>query len=344
MAHSVDVIIPHYKGRKKLFNCLETLSKTDYDDFRIILVDNGCIDDSCVEAKSRFPQIEIIKLEINLGFAGGCNAGVKHSDRELVALLNDDTEVEPQWLSRLVEAVVSDDNIAAAQPKLRWIEDKSKFDYAGAAGGLMDIFGYPFCYGRIFETIETDEGQYDWVKDIFWASGSATLYRRELFLSAGGLDERFFAHQEEIDLNWRYQLMGYKIVSVPQAVVYHYAGATLPAANYKKKYLNHRNSIMMLMKNYQLGTLLWLLPIRIILETCAMALAVIQGDFRRIFAIIGALVWNLFHLPLIFDSRDEIKKIRKMEDKVIMKRLYNGAVALQYYIFSKKTYFQLMNK
>lgn len=342
MAHQVDVIIPHYKGREKLLNCLESLFRTEYDDFKVILVDNGCVDESCDEAKKLFPEIEILKLEKNLGFAGGCNAGVRSGSGEFAALLNDDTEVQPDWLRRLVDAMVADEKVAAAQPKMRWILDKSKFDYAGAAGGMMDIFGFPFCYGRMFETIETDEGQYDWVREIFWASGSATLYRRKLFLEAGGLDERFFAHQEEIDLNWRYQLMGWKIIAVPQAVVYHYAGATLPAAGFKKKYLNHRNSIMMLVKNYRLRTLFLLLPLRLALEGCAMALAVKQGDFKRILAIIGAIGWNIYHLPILMLSKERANKLRRIGDREIMSRMYKGSVALQYYLFSKKNYFQLV--
>ena len=343
MLPHVDVIIPHYKGSEKLMACLQSLYRTQYDKFNVILVDNGCQDDSVDEAKNKFAQLEILKLNENLGFAGGCNAGVKHSECEYVALLNDDTEVEPDWLTHLMNAVQSDERIAVAQPKLRWIIDKDKFDYAGAMGGLMDVFGFPFCYGRMFETIETDEGQYDWVEDIFWASGSACLFRRKLYDKAGGLDDRFFAHQEEIDLNWRLHLMGYRIVAVPQAVVYHYAGATLPPANFTKKYLNHRNSIMMLFKNYQLRTLMWIIPCRFALEMAAIILAVKQRDYRRILAIFGAGFWNLFNLPYMISTRKSINRIRKISDREIIKKLYKGTVALQYYVKGKQTFFQLFH-
>ena len=306
-----------------------------------MVVDNGCRDESVERAIELFPRIQVLKLEENLGFAGGCNAGVNLSDREYVALLNDDTEVEPDWLQKLVEKISGAEDVAVVQPKLRWIKDKGKFDYAGGMGGMMDVFGYPFCYGRVFETIEEDKGQYDWVEDIFWASGSASLFRRDLYVAAGGLDERFFAHQEEIDLNWRLQLMGYKIKAVPLAVVYHYAGATLPAGNFRKKYFNHRNSILMLLKNFEWKNLLWILPLRIILELAASVLAVKQKDYRRIIAIFRGGLWNLWNIPCIFAERSWIKKHRKVSDAEILRRMYGGTVALQYYLYHKHTYFQL---
>jgi GT2 family glycosyltransferase len=338
----VDVIVPHFRGKDKFLKCLETLFRTDYPDFRVIVVDNGSEDGSVSLVKSAFPGMEILRLDTNLGFAGGCNAGVKFSERELVALLNDDTEVEPEWLSRLVEAMVEDENIAVTQPKLLSIYDRKSFDYAGAMGGLLDIFGYPFCYGRLFETSEADAGQYDWVQEIFWAAGSACLFRRNLYLEAGGLDERFFAHQEEIDLCWRFHLMGYRVIAVPQSRVYHYAGATLPPQNFRKKYLNHRNSIMMLIKNYRGTTLLWALPCRIILELASAVLAVKQRDYRRVLAVFGGGLWNLWKLPALRKERKKVKALRKLTDKEIFPKLYQGTVALKYYLGRRRTWGELM--
>lgn len=337
----VDIIIPHYKGSEKFHRCLESLFKTDYADFRVIVVDNGCIDDSVERSKELFPQISVLKLEENRGFAGGCNAGVNFSDREYVTLLNDDTEVEPDWLSKLMLKISSDKTVAAVQPKLRWIIDKRRFDYAGGMGGMMDIFGYPFCYGRLFETIEEDKGQYDWVEEIFWASGSASLFRRDLYLEAGGLDERFFAHMEEIDLNWRLQLMGYKIKAAPQSVVYHYAGATLAAGDFRKKYFNHRNSLLMILKNFEWRNLLWILPLRILLELAATVLAVKQKDYRRIIAIFRGGWWNIWNIPCIFAERSWIRRHRTVSDREMFRRMYWGTAALQYYLYRKRTYFQL---
>lgn len=336
MTEPVDIIIPHYKGSEKLLKCLDSLFSMDYENFRVIVVDNGCADDSVKEAASKFPQIIVLRLEKNLGFAGGCNAGVAYSDRDYIVLLNDDTEVDPGWLRPLVEKICSDTNIAVVQPKLRWILDKKKFDYAGAMGGLMDIYGYPFCYGRIFETIETDHGQYDRVDNIFWASGTASIFRRKLYLEAGGLDDSFFAHQEEIDLDWRLQLMGYMIKAEPRSIVYHYSGATLPPENFRKKYLNHRNSILMIIKNYELKNILWILPIRIGLELAAAGLAVKQRDYGRIFAIFSGGLWNLFNFPHLFASRRAVNKLRKVPDSEIFRRLYRGTIALHYYIGKKK--------
>ncbi len=342
MSPSVDVIIPHYSGSEKFHKCLESLFKTDYDNFRVVVIDNDCKDDSISSAKERFPDIVVLRLEENRGFAGGCNAGVNYSDREFIALLNDDTVVERDWLKYLVERISSDDNIAVVQPKLLWIKERNKFDYAGGMGGLMDMFGYPFCYGRIFETIETDEGQYDWVDDIFWASGTASLFRRKLFIEAGMLDEKFFAHQEEIDLNWRLRLMGYSIKAVSSAIVYHYAGATLPPESFMKKYFNHRNSILMVLKNLQLHNLLWILPIRILLEIAAMVLAVKQRDYRRIIAIIRGGLWIFLNFPHLCNQRRFINRKRVVPDREIFKFIYRGTVALQYYLFRKQTYYQLI--
>jgi len=341
-AQPVDVVIPHYRGSEKLLRCLETLFETDYENMQVLLVDNGSTDGSTEEAEKKFSRIKVLRQHENLGFAGGCNAGVRASSAEFVALLNDDTEVEPGWLKAMLEVMQTDDKVAAVQPRLHWIKNREQFDYAGAMGGLIDIFGYPFCYGRMFETREIDEGQYDWVENIFWASGSACLFRRKPYLESGGLDEKFFAHQEEIDLNWRLQLMGYRIKSAPAALVYHYAGGTLSEESLKKKYLNHRNSIMMLVKNYQLRTLLWILPVRLMLEAAAAILAVRQRDIRRISAIIGAAVWNFVYFPVMLWERKRIKMLRKVPDRVIMNNMYKGMVALQYYIFGKKTWHQLM--
>ena len=339
----VDVVIPHYKGSERLLKCLETLYKTDYDDLRIIIVDNGSTDNSVEKAVIEFPDTLIVKKKENLGFAGGCNAGVFESDREFTALLNDDTEVDTDWLKNMMEVMLSDPKIAVVQPKLLRIQQRDQFDYAGGVGGMIDVFGYPFCFGRLFETRETDNGQYDGVSDIFWASGSASLFRREFYLAAGGLDEKFFDHQEEIDLNWRLQLMGYKIKAAPKAIVYHYGGGTLSEATFRKKYLNHRNSLMMLGKNYELKTLIWVIPVRFCLEAASMILAVKQGDFKRIAAVIGSAFWNFFHLPVIRWERKRMKTLRKVPDSEIIKRMFAGTVALQYYLFGKKTYTQLVN-
>jgi GT2 family glycosyltransferase len=204
-------------------------------------------------------------------------------------------------------------------------------------GGLMDIFGYPFCYGRIFETIEKDTGQYDSTDEIFWASGTASIYRKDVYLAAGGLDDKFFAHQEEIDLDWRFLLMGYSVKAAPQSIVYHYSGATLPPGNLKKKYLNHRNSILMILKNYELKNIIWILPLRIILELMAAVLAVKQRDYRRVVAIFRGGLWNLFNFPHLFTARRNTKKIRKISDDEVFKHLYCGTIALEYYILKKKT-------
>ncbi|MDW8467217.1 MAG: glycosyltransferase family 2 protein [Chloroherpetonaceae bacterium] len=234
----------------------------------------------------------------NLGYAGGCNFGFRHTEGKYVIFLNNDTEQEPDWIEHLVEVAESDERIAALQPKLRSMQAKLRgekvFDYAGAAGGMLDMLGYPYALGRVFNAVEPDHGQYDESRDIFWASGAAMMVRRKAIEQVGAFDDDFFAHMEEIDLCWRLKIAGYRIVSVPKAVVYHYGGATLAAGNPRKIYLNHRNNLMMIIKNASWSRLLWLLPVRVLLELAALIYYQrYASEYVRY--VWRALWWNVQH-------------------------------------------------
>ena len=228
-------------------------------------------------------------------------------------------------------------NVAAVQPKILDFFERTKFDYAGGAGGWLDILGFPFARGRVFLEQERDNGQYDKMRPIFWASGTAIMVRKSDFETAGGFDEIFFAHQEEIDLCWKFHLMGKEIWAIPNSTIYHKNAVTLPMFTRMKQYLNHRNSYLMVLSNYSLPITLYLAPIRFALELVAVLYAIVRLDLNHLLGIIQAQLWILFHPHVIIHRRKKVKQVRKIKDKKIFKRLYWGSVVLDYYIRRKKT-------
>ncbi len=332
------VIIPHYNGWEILSRCLEALEATRYRDFSVHLVDNGSSDGSPERARERFPWLNVIPAGRNLGFAGGCNLGIRSTSEEYVVLLNNDTEAEQGWLGELVTAMDACPEAGAAQPKIMWLKQPGTFDYSGGAGGLIDVFGYPFCRGRLFETQERDVGQYDGSPpDIFWASGTASIYRRSALEAVGLLDEGFFMHMEEIDLCWRLHLAGYRVVAVPRAVVGHLSGWSLPAGNYLKMYLNHRNSLTMLLKNYSLASLLWAWPARMALEVMSLAKALTSGSWQWARAIVSAGCWVMEHSVRIASQRREVQSLRRTGDKAVMTRMCRRSAAMAYFLGGVRT-------
>lgn len=218
----------------------------------VVVADNASTDGSVDWVRQQCPTVEVVVFDRNYGFTGGYNRALTDpvlAGYDYFLLLNSDVEVTPGWLIPIMEAMSSDDSIGAAMPKLRGYDWREYFEYAGACGGFIDALGYPFCRGRIFGTVERDEGQYDTVRDIFWATGAAMLVRAGLWRELGGLDEAFFAHMEEIDFCWRLHRRGYRVVVVPQSVVYHVGGGALPASSPRKTYFNFRNNLAMLYKN-----------------------------------------------------------------------------------------------
>lgn len=331
----VSIVIPHCGG-EVLETCLRSLQSTTLKDFEVILVDNSSSDDSVRKAKKTLPGVKVLRNEKNLGFAGGCNTGIRGSQGKYIVLLNNDVRVEPDWLGKLVEVVEADNHIGACQPKILSAKEKGKFDYAGGAGGLLDVFGYPFAYGRIFYTTEEDRGQYDSVKDVFWASGAATLIRKSVIEEVGLLDEDFFAHMEEIDLDWRIQLAGYKVVAVPQAVVYHHSGWTLGHETFQKLYLNHRNSLVMLLKNYSTANLLWIFPLRVLMEVITSISSLIKLKWKRTLAVLLTFGYLLSKIGVILHKRDQVQRKRTLSDRQIMRRMYKGSVVFEHFVLGIK--------
>jgi GT2 family glycosyltransferase len=269
-----------------------------YDNYEIVVADNASSDDSVSFLKNNFPGVRIITLNANYGYARGYNEALKQVHADYYVLLNSDVEVQPGWIQPAITLMESDQTIAACQPKLLQFHNKDLFEYAGAAGGWLDHLGYPFAKGRIFDFCENDTGQYDKAEPIFWASGAAMFVRASVFHELHGLDEFFFAHQEEIDFCWRMQLAGYKIYSCPQSVVYHVGGGTLPKGNSKKVFLNFRNNLVMMAKNLPAGEAIWKISYRFFLDSISALKSLFAGQGTYFVAVIRAhfafLNWLFF--------------------------------------------------
>ena len=242
------IVILNWNGEKMLREYLPSVLQYSRDEATIYVADNASTDDSLAMLREHFPEVRLIELEKNWGFAEGYNKALHQIDATYYLLLNSDIEVTHHWLTPMIELLDAHEDIAACQPKLLSVFDKDAFEYAGACGGFLDKYGYPFCRGRIFETVEQDNGQYDYQQDILWATGAALLIRSKDYWEAGGLDARFFAHNEEIDLCWRLRIRGRRKVCVPESQVYHVGGGTLPKSNPMKTFLNFRNNLTMLYK------------------------------------------------------------------------------------------------
>ena len=242
------IVILNWNGKKMLEAYLPSVLQYSKDEATVYVADNASTDDSLAMLKAHFPDVKLITLEKNWGFAEGYNKVLHQIDATYYLLLNSDIEVTHHWLTPMIELLDTHEDIAACQPKLLSIYDKDSFEYAGACGGFLDRYGYPFCRGRVFETVEQDDGQYDYQQDILWATGAALMIRSKDYWDAGGLDPRFFAHNEEIDLCWRLRIRGRRIVCVPESRVYHVGGGTLPKSNPMKTFLNFRNNLTMLYK------------------------------------------------------------------------------------------------
>lgn len=282
----VAVIILNWNGERLLREFLpQVMANTDLDLADVIVADNGSKDDSLAAIGEVALQAKTLVFDKNYGFAGGYNRAIEQTNYEYTILLNSDAAPEKRWVEALLEYMDSYPEVVAAQPKILSYADKTKFEYAGAAGGFLDKHGYPYCRGRIMDVCEEDHGQYEEPMEVFWATGAALMVRSAAYLQVGGLDENFFAHMEEIDLCWRMSLAGGKIAAVPSAVVYHLGGGSLPAENPKKTYLNFRNSLLMLHKNLPDATRSGKLLVRRLLDTLAWAKFVATLDFKNAGAV-----------------------------------------------------------
>ena len=322
------VVILNWNGVKLLEQFLPSIVQFS-PEATIYVADNASTDESVSSVSNHFPSVQIVKNNSNLGFAGGYNEALKHIDADVYALVNSDIEVTENWLQPILDTFEKEPQTAIIQPKLLDYKNKEYFEYAGAAGGFIDKYGYPYCRGRIFETIEKDKGQYDDNRDIFWASGACFFIRSSVYNELKGFDADFFAHQEEIDLCWRAFNKGYKIKYNYLSVVYHVGGATLQQGNPRKTFLNFRNSLLMLTKNLPKESFYKILFSRMILDGIAGIQFLFKGKFSHFLAIVKAH----FSFYGLFSST------YKKRDDFQAKKYYNvKSIVYNYYVICGKVF------
>jgi GT2 family glycosyltransferase len=310
----------------------------------IVVADNASTDASVQWLTENYPEVAIIQLEENYGYAGGYNEALKTINAKYLFLINSDIEVTDQWMEPLITAMEKDMSLGACQPKIKSYLNKDTFEYAGAAGGLLDIYGYPFCRGRILSEVEQDFGQYEEEKEIFWVTGAAMCIRKKAFHDFGGFDADFFAHMEEIDLCWRMKQAGYKMKVVPDSVVYHEGGGTLSYLSPRKTFLNFRNGLCLLIKNEKGLKLIWLLPLRIILDFIAGIRFLLVKEYGNSKAVMKAMLSNAYHFFYNYGKRRKtLKQVRtySIGPPNLKSGRYHGSIIWEFFIRGKKKYSDL---
>ncbi|MDG2060022.1 MAG: glycosyltransferase family 2 protein [Flavobacteriales bacterium] len=312
----IAVVILNWNGKHWLEKFLPNVIQHS-NDAEVIIADNNSSDDSIKFLEENYPNIRIIQNDGNYGYAKGYNLSLKQINAEYFVLLNSDIEVTKYWISPIISLMDSDRTISACQPKILDYNNKNKFEYAGASGGFIDNLGYPFCRGRIFDYLEEDKGQYNDTTEIFWATGACLFVRASHFFEINGLDEDFFAHQEEIDLCWRFKNKGYKVFVEPKSKVYHVGGGTLNVDSPYKTHLNFRNNLYMLFKNLPLSSLFKIIPIRLILDGVA-ALTFINKEkgIKHIKSIVKAHFYFYSQIPNLLRKRKYISQKNNLTGKM----------------------------
>lgn len=332
----VAVVILNWNGEAFLKKFLPSVLASTYGNIEIIVADNCSTDGSLALLAENFPEVKIIKNKINEGFAKGYNVALAKVEANYFVLLNSDVEVTKNWIEPIINLMESNKQIGACQPKVLSYNNKDYFEYAGAAGGWLDTWGYPFCRGRVFEECEKDEGQYNETQPCFWATGAALFVRANLYKQLGGLDEYFFAHQEEIDFCWRLQLSGYGVYAVPNSVVYHVGGGTLAKTSPKKTYLNFRNNLIMLSKNLSKPQVFIKIPLRLALDAVAAWRFLFSGEAGNFMAVVKAHVHYVGWL--FFWQKRSVFATKKSKN---IQGLYKGCIVWDYFIKRKNTFLKI---
>lgn len=332
----MSIVILNWNGKNYLEQFLPSVLATSYSNKEVVIIDNASTDNSITFLKEKYPGVLLIHNKQNYGFAKGYNEGLKQVQADYYVLLNSDVEVQSGWIEPIINLMESDKKIAACQPKLLQYDNPKLFEYAGAAGGWLDYFGYPFARGRIFDVCEKDKGQYDTNAAVFWASGAALCIRSNVFDALGGFDEYFFAHQEEIDLCWRAQRTGHLIYCCPASVVYHVGGGTLPKGNRRKVFLNFRNNLVMMAKNLPLWEATWKIGWRFVLDAVSGVKSLIAGEVTYFIAVFQA---HIAFLGWVFS-----KGRPKMKDGFIKNPdgYLQRSVVWQHFILGKKKFSEIV--
>jgi GT2 family glycosyltransferase len=329
-----SIIIVTWNALDHLKRFLPDVAGTDHPSYEILIADNASSDGSAEWIAREYPDIRIATFDRNFGYCGGNNRGAARARGEILIFLNNDAKPDPDWLTPL-EKAFSDPQTGIVQPKIRSVDEPGHFEYAGAAGGFIDAMGYPFCRGRIFDTVEEDRGQYDRPSEIFWASGAALAIRRELFERAGGFDEDFEFHMEEIDLCWRCHKLGFKVMYEPQSVAWHLGGGSLPMGNPRKVFYNYRNNLTMMAKNLDRFPLFRIFG-RLVLDGVAGIRALLSGKPSDTLAIIRAHFSFYAHLPSTLKKRRQLKK--EAQNQTPMHLVYSRWIIADYFLRGKRTF------
>jgi GT2 family glycosyltransferase len=332
----VAVVILNYNGKNFLRKFLPNVIERTADDAEIWVADNNSLDGSAEVMREEFPEVKLLENKYNAGFAGGYNMAFERIEADYYVLLNSDIEVTDDWISPVITLMESDPNIAACQPKILAFDEKEKFEYAGASGGFIDKYGYPFCRGRIFQSLEADSGQYDDPIEIFWATGACMFVRADLYHRYGGLDADFFAHMEEIDFCWRLKNEGFKIMVCPSSKVYHVGGGTLPKKSARKTYLNFRNNFSLLYKNLPRQRLFKTFLVRLFLDGVAGVKFLLEGDLQDFIAVIEAHLY-------FYRNYGKLKKKRKLLKQGDVSQIYNRNIVFDHHLLRKKKFSELKN-
>lgn len=335
----IAIVILNWNGAKLLqqfLPCVIEFSRGDTTD--IIVADNGSTDDSLQILQNLFPKVKILDLKQNYGFARGYNEALKQIDADYFVILNSDVEVASGWLDEPIRLMENDSTIAAVQPKILSYHQKTHFEYAGAAGGFIDRFGYPFCRGRIFDEVEEDRGQYNDSCDIFWATGACMFVRAKCFYEVGGFDSDFWAHMEEIDLCWRLKNRGYRVVYTSESTVYHVGGGTLSYDNPHKLYLNFRNNLWLLYKNLPTGQLFPIIFMRMVLDGIAAVKLLAEFNLNGIVSVLKAHYHFYCSIPSLNRKR---KKIRKIGHLIVPTERLRQSIVFQFYIRKRKLFSEI---
>lgn len=326
----VSIIIVNWNGRRLFEQCLPSVLASEYSNFEVVVADNASTDDSVEWLERNAPDVRVVSHPENLLYAAGNNGAVPSTDGEYLCFLNNDVEVPPDWLSPLVDQLERAPDVAAVQPKLLQHVERGHFEYAGASGGFLDDLGYPFARGRLFDTLEPDDGQYEDARDVFWASGAALLVRGSAFEACGGFDERFQMHMEEIDLAWAFHRRGWRVRVEPASEVYHIGGASLPQTDPRKLYLNFRNSLLLLYKHSSPRRWASVFPRRLTLDSAAAKRAALGGRFAEARAIIRAYA-DAHKMKHLFAAD-------RPSSKEMVLPSYRGSIAFDYFIRGRKTF------
>lgn len=335
----IAVAILNWNGKELLKKFLPSVVEfSQIPDVSVYVIDNGSTDGSVSFIKSFFPSVKTVQLDNNYGFAEGYNKGFENIKAKYYVLLNSDIEVTKNWIEPMLTLLESDNNIAACQPKLKSFLNRDEFEYAGAAGGFIDKFGFAFCRGRLFNVYEKDKGQYNNQSEIFWATGACLFIRSEIYFSSGGLDKNFFAHMEEIDLCWRILSRGYKIYYTPESEVFHLGGATLSKTNPHKTFLNFRNNLYLLYKNLPKHNFYQTIFARLIFDGVASFKFLLSFEFRNFWAVFTAHIQFYFSIRKLKSKRKENLLLTKT---IKHSTIYNNSIVVDFFLHKKKYFSDL---